>query len=128
MSIDKQIEEMTVEFAKINCNPKGCYSCDLCDEYGSLKLNCEDYLRYRTMSETFYNAGYRKAPEVAREIVEEIIEALTAERIEEDRKANSALEAQDTASYEVYNYAEDKLGTLVTALSIYKKKYAEEGK
>ena len=107
---------------------KNKLNCDLCDEYGSLKLNCEDYLRYRTMSETFYNAGYRKAPEVAREIVEEIIEALTAERIEEDRKANSALEAQDTASYEVYNYAEDKLGTLVTALSIYKKKYAEEGK
>lgn len=59
----KQIEEMAVEFAKINCNPKGCYSCNLCDEYGSLELNCEDYLYYRTMAETFYNAGYRKQSE-----------------------------------------------------------------
>jgi hypothetical protein len=60
MDEKKQIEEMAVEFAKINCNPKGCYSCNLCDEYGSLELNCEDYLYYRTMAETFYNAGYRK--------------------------------------------------------------------
>ena len=62
--IDKQaVEEMAVEFAKINCNPKGCYSCNLCDEYGSLELNCEDYLFYRKMAETFYNAGYRKQSE-----------------------------------------------------------------
>ena len=60
---EKQIEEMAVEFAKINCNPKGCYACNLCDEYGSLELNCEDYLYYRTMAETFYNAGYRKQSE-----------------------------------------------------------------
>lgn len=59
----EQIEEMAVEFAKINCNPKGCYGCNLCDEYGSLELNCEDYLSYRTMAETFYNAGYRKQKE-----------------------------------------------------------------
>ena len=63
MSKEKQIEEMAVEFAKINCNPKGCYSCNLCDEYGSLELSCEDYLVYRKMAETFYNAGYRKQSE-----------------------------------------------------------------
>ena len=72
MSRDKQIEEMAVEFAKINCNPKGCYNCNLCDEYGSLELNCEDYLSYRTMAETFYNAGYRKSTDVARDIFAEI--------------------------------------------------------
>lgn len=59
----EQIEEMAVEFAKINCNPKGCYCCDLCDEYYSLELSCEDYLVYRKMAETFYNAGYRKQSE-----------------------------------------------------------------
>lgn len=76
MNKEKQIEEMAVEFAKINCNQKGCYSCNLCDEYGSLELNCEDYLHYRTMAETFYNAGYRKASEVAEEIFAEIEENL----------------------------------------------------
>jgi hypothetical protein len=76
MEKEKQIEEMAVEFAKINCNPKGCYSCNLCDEYGSLELNCEDYLYYRTMAETFYTAGYRKASDVAEEIFAEIEDVL----------------------------------------------------
>ena len=61
MSKEKQIEEMAVELAKIYCNPKGCFGCNLCDEYGSLELNCEDYLHYRTTAETLYNAGYAKA-------------------------------------------------------------------
>lgn len=78
--------------------------------------------------ETLYAKGYRKAFDVAREILKDIIEALVDERIEEERKANSALEAQDTASYEVYSYAEDKLGTLITALNIYKKKCTEDWK
>ena len=69
---NKQIEEMAVEFAKINCNSKGCHCCDLIDEYGSLELSCEDYLTYKQMAETFYNAGYRKASEVAEEIFAEI--------------------------------------------------------
>lgn len=69
MNKEKQIKEMTVEFAKINCNPKGCYSCDLCDEYGSLELSCEDYLVYRKMAETFYNADYRKQDEDTVEVV-----------------------------------------------------------
>lgn len=76
MSREEQIEEMTVEFAKINCNPKGCYNCNLCDEYGSLELSCEDYLYYRTMAETFYNAGYRKIPEGAIILTKEEITAL----------------------------------------------------
>lgn len=72
MSRDKQIEEMAVEFAKINCNSKGCHCCDLIDEYGSLELSCEDYLIYKNMAETFYNAGYRKASEVAEKIFAEL--------------------------------------------------------
>ena len=68
---NNEIEEMAVEFAKINCNPKGCYGCNLCDEYGSLELNCEDYLYYRRMAETFYNAGYRK--QVEGEWIEDVI-------------------------------------------------------
>ena len=72
--------------------------------------------------------GYRKASDVAREIFAEIIEALTEERITEYQKSNSALEAQDTTSYEVYSYAEDKLATIITALKLYKKKYESEEK
>ena len=72
MSRDKHVEEMAVEFAKINCNSKGCHCCDLIDEYGSLELSCEDYLTYKQMAETFKNAGYRKTSDVAREIFEDI--------------------------------------------------------
>jgi hypothetical protein len=70
--MNKPIEEMAIEFAKINCNEKGCGCCDLIDEYGSLELSCEDYLKYKEMAQTFYNAGYRKASDVAREIFAEI--------------------------------------------------------
>ena len=69
MTKEKQIEEMAVELAKIICNPKGCFGCNLCDEYGSLELNCEDYLYYRKMAESLYNAGYRKQSEGKWEIM-----------------------------------------------------------
>ena len=95
---------------------------DLCECYVDFDTNLIDI---KATSVKLFDKGYRKASEVAEEIFAEIIEALVEERIAEERKANSALEAQDTASYEVYNYAEDKLGTLVTALSLYKKKYTE---
>ena len=123
MSRDKQIEEMAVEFAKINCNPKGCYSCDLCDEYGSLKLNCEDYLRYRTMAETFYNAGYRKAPEVAREIFEEIEEAI----VQSNEISDIRMKELAPHTYKVMMEAGKLYYTaIIRAVSELKKKYTEE--
>lgn len=60
MDKKKQIEEMTLEIAKLFCNPKGCYNCNLCDVYGSLELSCEEYLSYRRMASVLYAAGYRK--------------------------------------------------------------------
>lgn len=107
MTTEKQIEEMAKQ---------------LYGNFGLTMPTARNVATYLTDKK-----GYRKASDVAEEIFAEIIEALVEERIAEERKANSALEAQDTASYEVYNYAEDKLGTLVTALSLYKKKYAEGG-
>ena len=55
---EKQIEEMTKEICDIEC--KGM-KCDYCDHYG-----CE----YRMTAEALYNVGYRKASDVAREIVD----------------------------------------------------------
>ena len=60
MDEKKQIEEMTLVIAKLFCNPKGCYNCNLCDAYGSLELSCEEYLSYRRMASVLYAAGYRK--------------------------------------------------------------------
>lgn len=103
------------------CEPifKRCEYCDLEKELLNRLADLEDKIE---------SGELRKASDAAEEIFAEIIEALTEERITEEQKANSALEAQDTASYEVYSYAEDKLATIVLALNLYKKKYTEEGK
>lgn len=73
MSRDKQIEEMAILFAKEYCNPKGCDCCNLIDEYCDRELSCEDYLGYKRMAETFYEQGYRKASEFAREIIADLV-------------------------------------------------------
>lgn len=54
----KQIEEMAIVLAKVNCKPEGCGYCYL--EYGTLENSCEEYLVYKKMAEALYNAGYRK--------------------------------------------------------------------
>jgi hypothetical protein len=56
-------------------------------------------------------------------LLEDIIEGLAAEQTKEGQKADSAWESQDTLSYEVFGYAEDKLETIVLALTLLKKKY-----
>lgn len=109
---DKQIEEMAKDIEDV-CENRGC-------NYENGIRDCD-----KCRAEWLYELGYRKASDVAREIFEEIIEALADEQITEAQKASAALEAQDTLSYEVFNYAEDKLGTIVLALSLCKKKYSE---
>lgn len=61
---DKQIEEMAIVLSD-----GGCRKCD-CDANG--RFNCK--LLYD--AELLYNAGYRKASDVAREIFEEVMQAL----------------------------------------------------
>lgn len=56
-------------------------------------------------------------------LLEDIIERLAAEQTKEGQKADSAWESQDTLSYEVFGYAEDKLETIVLALTLLKNKY-----
>lgn len=59
MSKEKQIEEMARTM---------CIAGEICTTYSCIKMNCTK-ARY---AEKLYNAGYRKAAEVAREIFEEI--------------------------------------------------------
>ena len=92
MTKEKQIEEI----AKNICGMKnGCVGCMF------NKSNCYE----RKDAEAIYNAGYRKASEVAREIFEEIERVLT--------------------DNEVYYRQTDKMREDFIKL---KKKYTEEGK
>ena len=62
MRKEKQIEELATELSKVNCKPSGCGFCYL--EYGTLENSCEEYLVYKKMAQTLYNAGYRKQSEL----------------------------------------------------------------
>ena len=59
MSKEKQIEEMAKEFAKIQCNKKGCEDCEF------YQFECDDLEYYTKIAEHLYNAGYRKQSEGA---------------------------------------------------------------
>ena len=63
--------------------------------------------------------------EVARDIFAEIEEALQYEKDLEDKNGRNAWGNGDTVGFHIHNYAEDKLDTLLIALSLLKKKYTE---
>ncbi len=65
--------------------------------------------------------------EVACEIIDEILEGLQYEIDTEDKRGRSAWDEGDTVGHHIHQYAEEKLDTLKTVLSIYKKKYTETG-
>lgn len=65
---------------------------------------------------------YGKA-EAAREIIDDILEALQGESDLENTRGREDWEKGDTEGYHIHQYAEDKLDALVIALSLYKKKY-----
>ncbi len=93
MNRDKQIEEMAKLLEK-DCGR--CYDCDALSKT-SVEIACTDYYHANQL----YNAGYRKASEVAREI------------------ANMLRE--DLRGFVDGDYLE-------RLLTIYEKKYTEEGK
>lgn len=75
-----------------------------------------------------YNKGYADAKaEVAREIFEEIIEGLQYEVDLEDKYGRNAWGQGDISGFQTHQYTEDKLDTLITALSLMKTKYTEGG-
>lgn len=116
--MNKQIDEMANDYYEAMLKARGTL--------GSMNEGAPKWY-----AKELYAKGYRKASDVATEILDDIMDALTGESIEEEKKANSALEAQDTISYDIFSYANDKLETLLTALGIFKKlylkKYESEG-
>lgn len=82
-------------------------------------------------TEAAYKNGYAKGfadakTDVAREIFEEIIEGLQYEIDLEDKYGRNAWGQGDISDFQTHQYVEDKLDTLITALSLLKKKYTEE--
>ena len=64
--------------------------------------------------------------ELARKIFAEIEEALQYEKDLEDKNGRDAWDKGDTVGFHIHDYAEDKLETILVALSLFKKKYTEE--
>lgn len=64
MDKEKEIEELAIEMAKINCKSEGCDDCDCAYEYGTKADSCEEYLHYYEIAKRLYGAGYRKTEEV----------------------------------------------------------------
>ena len=116
MSREKQIEKMAKEFSG-ECKESECEKC--------LFLR---YCKAHRLATNIYNADYRKQSEVAREIIDDILEALQGEIDTEDKLGRIAWDESDTVSYHIHQYAEEKLDTLKIALSLYKNKYKEAQK
>ena len=81
--MNRQIEEMTNDICDIECHGMKCKDCD---------MGCE----YRMLAEAFYNAGYRKASDVA-EMQNEIA---TQNRILTDFMKHKQIEAEKDAEIE----------------------------
>ena len=68
MSKEKQIKKMEEIGSKLPCDREDCSKCL------AMNRRCKDFL----FAERLYNAGYRKASDVAREMFEEIIADIEA--------------------------------------------------
>lgn len=118
MSKEKQIEEMVKELRTVwivdwEGNPHELHEKLWDDELENIAIE-------------LYNIGYRKQSETASEIIDEIIDALQGEKDAEEKLVSNAWDASDTVGYHIHQYAEEKLDTLIIALSIYKREYTQE--
>lgn len=64
--------------------------------------------------------------ETASEIIDEIIDALQGEKDQEEKLGSNAWGESDTVGWHIHQYAEEKLDTLIIALSLYKREYTQE--
>jgi hypothetical protein len=95
--------------------------------------NGVDKSKYAINAKAVFEA-IRKSPtadvvpksEVAREIIDELLEALQGEVDAEEKLESSAWDESDMIGHYMHQYALEKLETLVIALSLYKKKYTED--
>ena len=111
MSRDKQIEEM----AKTVCHLDR--TCDEC----MTSFECKAMM----YAKRFYNAGYRKASEVAREIFAEIEEIRLRQIRKSDFFRNGSTEEMERKFYEGAEWGLRQLSHWFAEL---KKKYTEDGK
>ena len=113
MDKKKQIEEMA-KLTKQHCTIDNmCGSCSL--------ETCNDCL-----SEVLYNADYRKASEVAREIFEEIDNLLLFTIGVIDESLDSAVQENNFIVANLMSNNRSLVDTLRVAISVRKKKYTEE--
>ena len=103
---EKQIKEMEEIGSKHPCDREDCSKCL------AMNRRCNDFL----FAERLYNAGYRKADEVAREIFEEIEHTAKAAiillKFEKDEK--------------IRNIKTECYTDLIDYISKFKEKYTEE--
>ena len=106
MNKEKQIEEMAIELGVYACKKTGCINC-------AVDYNCS----WLNQATRLYNAGYRKAQEVAREIFEEIDNIIESWKIIERSKEYNELIRTS------YNGR-----MIVKCVAELKKKFTEDGK
>lgn len=84
-------------------------------------------MKQHDATEIAYKNGYEKgASDTAKEILDELLDAVQSEREAEDKLGRRAWEESDTVGYHIHQYAEEKLGTFETALSIFKNLYLKK--
>lgn len=115
MSREKQIEEITRVICKSNRDGICGYDRKPCN------FDCGNY----QLSTELYNAGYRKASDVAEEIFAEVDSLLEGE---EKRYDNLSDEADDPRFSNEYWEASLTISSIRTMVTELKKKYTEEEK
>ena len=120
-SRDKQIEEMgeyIAEVSHLECGIKPCEECKWCGSTNPEKADCMDYL----VAEKLIAKGYRKASEVAEEVIRKVEQIVEVEiiGIEEDFFHGTAAH-WDATRKKCYE-------EILVELAELKKKYTEEGK
>jgi hypothetical protein len=108
MNKEKQIEEMVKDACKLNI------ACEDCNAHGVCKA--------QKYAERFYNAGYRKASDVAEELINTALSKIQI--------MISAIKAQEESGNvtEFNSGAKTALEIVFKDIAELKKKYTEEGK
>ena len=107
---------------------KYLFKCETCRSMRNGKCNtfCDSLECYSPNLSKIPTADVAPKSEVAREIFEEIEEALQYEIDLEDKHGRNAWGQGDVRTFQTHQYTEDKLETILVSLSLFKKKYTEE--
>lgn len=100
--------------------------CKECNSYNGVMCRACAFDDAMSFIEDFPESDVAPKSEVAREIIDELLEALQGEVDAEEKLDSSAWDESDMIGHYMHQYAVEKLETLVIALSLYKKKYTED--